>query len=234
MSSGSLVTTCATFYNPLISLLVSHLWNNCSRFLLYFYLFLVVPSLCCWVGATLCWGTRTSRCSGVSSGTRANWVARGLGCSAACGIVLDQGLNLCPLRWQSDSVTTGPPGTSPQHVAGPIDANQSKTKSFNCSNDRTELIEKSVSENRTRNGLLYVRVKTFRNDLDVFIPGRSQEGSREASEPRSRVDLLHKDHASRSVSTQWAPRHLLCAMWVNGSTFPSNATAHNNSGEFLG
>ena len=30
-------------------------------------------------------------------------VAHGLRCSAACGIFLDQGLNLCPLHWQMDS-----------------------------------------------------------------------------------------------------------------------------------
>ena len=30
-------------------------------------------------------------------------VAHGLSCSAACGIFLDQGLNLCPLHWQVDS-----------------------------------------------------------------------------------------------------------------------------------
>ena len=30
-------------------------------------------------------------------------VARGLSCSLACGIFLDQGLNPCPLHWQEDS-----------------------------------------------------------------------------------------------------------------------------------
>ena len=30
-------------------------------------------------------------------------VAHGLSCSAACGIVPDQGLNPCPLQWQVDS-----------------------------------------------------------------------------------------------------------------------------------
>ena len=30
-------------------------------------------------------------------------VARGLSCSVACGIFLDQGSNLCPLPWQADS-----------------------------------------------------------------------------------------------------------------------------------
>ena len=30
------------------------------------------------------------------------FVAQGLSCSAACGIVPDQGSNLCPLHWQAD------------------------------------------------------------------------------------------------------------------------------------
>ena len=30
-------------------------------------------------------------------------VARGLSCSAACGIFLDSGSNPCPLHWQVDS-----------------------------------------------------------------------------------------------------------------------------------
>ena len=37
-----------------------------------------------------------------STGSRAR-VAHGLSCSTACGIFLDQGLNLCPLLWQADS-----------------------------------------------------------------------------------------------------------------------------------
>ena len=37
-------------------------------------------------------------------GTRVSVVvAHGLSCSAACGIFLDQGLNLCLLHWQADS-----------------------------------------------------------------------------------------------------------------------------------
>ena len=32
----------------------------------------------------------------------------GLSCSAACGILPDQGLNLCLLRWQADSVPLSP------------------------------------------------------------------------------------------------------------------------------
>ena len=31
-------------------------------------------------------------------------VADGLSCSEACGIFLDQGLNLCLLQWQADSL----------------------------------------------------------------------------------------------------------------------------------
>ena len=37
-------------------------------------------------------------------------VARGLGCSAVCGIFPDQGLNPCHLQWQADFFTAGSPG----------------------------------------------------------------------------------------------------------------------------
>ena len=37
--------------------------------------------------------------------------SHGLTCPMPCGIFLDQGSNPCPLHWQVDSVTTGPPGT---------------------------------------------------------------------------------------------------------------------------
>ena len=30
-------------------------------------------------------------------------MAHGLSCSVACGIISDQGLNLCPLHWQVES-----------------------------------------------------------------------------------------------------------------------------------
>ena len=53
----------------------------------------------------LLWSTG-SRCTGFSScGTWASVVvARRPSCSAACGIFLDQGSNLCPLHWQADSL----------------------------------------------------------------------------------------------------------------------------------
>ena len=39
-----------------------------------------------------------------SAGSRASVVgAQGLSCSLACGIFLDQGLNLCPLHCKADS-----------------------------------------------------------------------------------------------------------------------------------
>ena len=62
------------------------------------------------MGATLCCGVQASHCGGFSCcgaqalGMQASVVvARGLSCSAACGIFPDQGLNLCPLHWQADS-----------------------------------------------------------------------------------------------------------------------------------
>ena len=80
-------------------------------------------------GATVCWGAWVSHCGGFSC-CRAQaigaWasvvVARGLksagsvvvahrlSCSAACGIFPDQGLNPCPLHWQSDSQPLRHPG----------------------------------------------------------------------------------------------------------------------------
>ena len=41
-----------------------------------------------------------------------NSVACGLSCSVACGILSNQGSNLCLLHWQADS-TTEPPGKPP-------------------------------------------------------------------------------------------------------------------------
>ena len=60
-------------------------------------------------------GHSSSRCAGLSlsrplplrsTGSRRACsviVAHGPSCSAACGILPDQGLNLCPLHWQADS-----------------------------------------------------------------------------------------------------------------------------------
>ena len=44
----------------------------------------------------LLWSTGSRRAGSVV-------VAHGLSCSAACGILPDQGLNPCPLHWQADS-----------------------------------------------------------------------------------------------------------------------------------
>ena len=59
-------------------------------------LLIAVVSLCCGAQAL---GMRAAVvvARGLSS------VARGLSCSAACGIFPDQGLNPCPLHWQADS-----------------------------------------------------------------------------------------------------------------------------------
>ena len=94
-------------------------------FLFFFHKFIlfificgcVVSSLLCagflqlWrVGATLRCSAWASHCSGFSCcgawalGARASVVvAHGLSCSVACGILPDQGSNLCPLHWQADS-----------------------------------------------------------------------------------------------------------------------------------
>ena len=87
--------------------------------ILFIYLFLAV----CWVfvsvrGLSLVAGSgghSSSQCAGLSlsrplllrstSSRRAGSavVAHGPSCSAACGILPDQGLNPCPLHWQADS-----------------------------------------------------------------------------------------------------------------------------------
>ena len=80
---------------------------------------LVVLGLCCYMQAFSHCGeqellssckARASHCGGFSCGgvglkslQDSAVVARGLSCSAACGIFPDQGLNLCSLRWQADS-----------------------------------------------------------------------------------------------------------------------------------
>ena len=39
-------------------------------------------------------------------------VAHGFICLKACGIFPNEGSNQCPLQWQADSLTTGPPEKS--------------------------------------------------------------------------------------------------------------------------
>ena len=90
----------------------------CLFVCLFVYLFLL-----CWVfvsvrGLSLVaasGGHSSSRCAGLSlsrplllrsTGSRRTGsvvVAHGPSCSAACGILLDQGSNPCPLHWQADS-----------------------------------------------------------------------------------------------------------------------------------
>ena len=71
-------------------------------------------------GATLRCRAKTSHCGGFpccraqAIGAWASVVAaHGLTCPTVCGIVLKQGSNLCPLHWQGEVLSTGPPGKSP-------------------------------------------------------------------------------------------------------------------------
>ena len=86
-------------------------------------IYLFIYSWPCWVfvsvrGLSLVaasGGHSSSRCAGLSlsrplllrstgsSHTGSVVVAHGPSCSAACGILPDQGSNLCPLHWQADS-----------------------------------------------------------------------------------------------------------------------------------
>ena len=91
--------------------------------LLFIYLFIYYYFWLCWVfvsvrGLSLVaasGGHSSSRCAGLSlsrplllrsTGSRravSVVVAHGPSCSAACGILTDQGSNPCPLHWQADS-----------------------------------------------------------------------------------------------------------------------------------
>ena len=71
----------------------------------FIYLFLAMLGLCwCMQVFSSCdkWGLLIMVCR-LLIAVASLVVAHGLGCSLACGIFLDQGLNLCPLRWQEDS-----------------------------------------------------------------------------------------------------------------------------------
>ena len=72
-----------------------------QTFFFFFYLWL------CWVFiATLGFSLVAARRGLLllrSTGSRRMGLRHRLSCSTACGIFLDQGLNLCLLRWQVDS-----------------------------------------------------------------------------------------------------------------------------------
>ena len=96
---------------------------NVYFFFFNFTLYLFIYFWLCWVfvsvrGLSLVvasGGHSSSRCAGLSlswplllrsTGSRRAGlvvVAHGLSCSAACGILPDQGSNPCPLHWQADS-----------------------------------------------------------------------------------------------------------------------------------
>ena len=70
------------------------------------WVLVAVPGLCLAVGSQGLLSTCGAGASWGSSGSR-QWasvvIVYGLPCPAARGIFLNQGLNLCPLRWQADS-----------------------------------------------------------------------------------------------------------------------------------
>ena len=86
-----------------------------SYLFIYFWLCWVFVSARGLSPAVASGGHSSSRCAGLSllrplslrsTGSRRAGsvvVAHGLGCSAACGILPDQGSNPCPLHWQADS-----------------------------------------------------------------------------------------------------------------------------------
>ena len=111
--------------------------------IVFLFIYLFIYFWLCWVFASVRWpspvvasgGHSSPQCAGPSpsrplllrsTGSRRAGpaiVAHGPSCSAACGILPDQGPNPCPLHWQADSqplrhqgspagrfLTTAPPG----------------------------------------------------------------------------------------------------------------------------
>ena len=99
------------------------LWSSSFFFFLNKFIYLFIYFWMCWVFVSVrglspvvaSGGHSSSRCTGLSlsrplllwsTGSRRAGsvvVAHGLSCSAACGILPDQGSNPCPLHWQADS-----------------------------------------------------------------------------------------------------------------------------------
>ena len=107
----------------LLTICISSLEKCLFKSFAYWLIDWLIDWLPCWVfvsvrGLSLIaasGGHSSSRCAGLSlsrplllrsTGSRradSVIVAHGPGCSAACGILPDQGSNLCPLHWQADS-----------------------------------------------------------------------------------------------------------------------------------
>ena len=111
------------FISFMVSFAVHRLLSFTRPHLFYFYFFkLFIYLWLCWVFVSVqglspvaaSGGHSSSRCAGLSlsqplllqsTGSRRSGsvvVAHGPSCSAACGILPDQGSNPCPLHWQAD------------------------------------------------------------------------------------------------------------------------------------
>ena len=111
------------------------IWKCTNLFFFYFFIFIFFNFWLCWVFVSVrglspvaaSGGHSSSRCAGLSlsrplllrsTGSRCAGsvvVTHGLSCSAACGILPDQGSNPCALHWQADSQPLRHQG-SPQAV----------------------------------------------------------------------------------------------------------------------
>ena len=130
------------------------------EFLKIIYLFLAVLGLHCCLGLSLVVVNGgysslqhpgfslcgSSCCRARALDSRASVVAAhglsrgvGLGCSMACGIFPDQGLNLCPLHWQADSYPPYQQG-SPGHFSIRL-----SVLSLRCSSSSLYILDISLS-----------------------------------------------------------------------------------------
>ena len=140
-------------------------------FLIQLFIYLFIYLWLCWVFVSVrgpspvaaSGGHSSSRCAGLSllqppllrsTGSRRAGsviVAHGPSCSAACGILPDQGSNPCPLHWQADSQPL-------RHQGSPSDASMLSylflRNSYESKSQQISLFSKDITKSRGFLGLL--------------------------------------------------------------------------------
>ena len=95
-----------------------HVFFSFLKITLFIFLFLAMLGLYCCAGFSLVVesggyslvGVQFSHCGGFSCCAAQAYRAFRFSCPTACGVLPDQGSNLCPLQWKHGILTTEPPG----------------------------------------------------------------------------------------------------------------------------
>ena len=75
----------------------------CAIFLNFNLLFMAVLALCCCDNLFSSCDVQASHCGGFSWTHGLRSCGTQVSCPMACGLLLEQGSNQCPLHWQADS-----------------------------------------------------------------------------------------------------------------------------------